>query len=205
MADSPKIPLLNKPGVTNWIEKYNVLEPKRTNWIRRAAEHLQGKGMMEGHAIAVAKNAAAKLCASGDLNWPGLQQANLTSRAEACEAIRRWEAGQAKARAAAATNLSAARALEVFAVIDLAKVKIGAKTIDLAPSTAERRQLAQKGKAMPGGRFPIRNHSDLKKAVRAVGRAKGDHAKVRRFIIRRAEQLGGTHLVPDHWMGPKAS
>lgn len=66
--------------------------------------------------------------------------------------------------------------------------------------------LVKHGEAMPpapgtgrAGRFPIRNHDDLRKAIRAVGRAKGDHAQVRRFIIRRANAIGGAHLIPDNW------
>lgn len=74
------------------------------------------------------------------------------------------------------------------------------------PDTATRKQLASKGKALPdggtgsGGRFPIRNAADLKKAIRAVGRARPeDRAKVRAFIKRRAAALGLSHLIPDSW------
>lgn len=99
MADSPKVPLGNKPNATNWIEKYRVLEPHATNWIYRAAEHLKGKGMPDGEAVATAKNAAAKMCASGDTNLPGIQQVNPGSRAEACAAVAKWDAARAKAKA----------------------------------------------------------------------------------------------------------
>lgn len=74
------------------------------------------------------------------------------------------------------------------------------------PDTAQRRKLAAKGKAMPGGdaggRFPIRNAEDLAKAIRAVGRAKGGEAgraAVRRFIIRRARELGLSNKIPTNW------
>lgn len=69
-------------------------------------------------------------------------------------------------------------------------------------SADERRRLAKQGKAMPGGRFPIRNRSDLENAIRAVGRAKGGtkgHNAVRRFIIKRAKALGLSKLIPDDW------
>lgn len=74
-----------------------------------------------------------------------------------------------------------------------------------APKTAERRKLAKAGKAIPtdsdgsGGRFPIRNKDDLAKAIKAVGRAKGDKAAVRRFIMRRAKELGLSNMIPANW------
>lgn len=55
--------------------------------------------MTYSHAIAVAVNAAKKMCATGDLNWPGLQNVNAGSRAEACAAVARWEAMKAAAKA----------------------------------------------------------------------------------------------------------
>lgn len=69
-------------------------------------------------------------------------------------------------------------------------------------SADARRQAADRGQAMPGGRFPIRNRTDLENAIRAVGRAKGGEAgraAVRRFIIKRARALGLTALIPDNW------
>lgn len=80
------------------------------------------------------------------------------------------------------------------------------------PDTDTRRTLTKQGKAMrdpegSGGRFPIRNRSDLQKAIRAVGRAKGGEAgraKVRRFILKRARTLGLTSLIPDNWQSDGA-
>jgi hypothetical protein len=72
-------------------------------------------------------------------------------------------------------------------------------------SAEERRRLAARGQAMPGGRFPIRNRADLENAIRAVGRAGGpggtaaDRNTVRRWIIRRARALGLTDMIPDTW------
>lgn len=66
----------------------------------------------------------------------------------------------------------------------------------------QRDRLAQQGKAMRGGRFPIRNRADLENAIRAVGRAKGGEEgrrKVRRYIIRRARALNLASLIPDTW------
>jgi len=76
----------------------------------------------------------------------------------------------------------------------------------VAEFTAEqRRRLAARGQALPGGRFPIRNRADLENAIRAVGRAGGpegteaDRNEVRRFIIQRARALGLSELIPDTW------
>lgn len=64
---------------------------------------------------------------------------------------------------------------------------------------AARRKLASEGHALPGGRFPIRNRSDLAKAVRMVGLAKGDHRKVRAYIHKRATALDATDTLPAGW------
>ena len=66
-------------------------------------------------------------------------------------------------------------------------------------STADRRRATTQGEAMPGGRFPIRNRTDLENAIRAVGRAKGDHDLVRRFVMRRAKALNLSSLIPSNW------
>lgn len=77
----------------------------------------------------------------------------------------------------------------------------------MPPSKADmgkegRQNLANKGKAMPGGRFPITNSDDLDRAIQAVGRAAGGdagRAKVRRFIIKRAKELGLESRIPNNW------
>ena len=73
-------------------------------------------------------------------------------------------------------------------------------------SKSERKNIADKGHAMPdserGGRFPITNRADLAKAIKAVGRAKGGdagRAVVRRFVMKRARQLGLSSMIPDNW------
>jgi hypothetical protein len=81
-----------KPGV-NWVERKGGLPP----YIVRIASDLLEKGMSMGHAIATAINAIKKACATGDLNWPGIQQENLGSRAQACAAVAQWEALKARA------------------------------------------------------------------------------------------------------------
>lgn len=69
-------------------------------------------------------------------------------------------------------------------------------------TTKQRKKLASKGDAMKGGRYPIKNKQDLLNAIRAVGRAKGGakgRAAVRRYIMRRAKELGLSKLIPDTW------
>ena len=64
----------------------------------------------------------------------------------------------------------------------------------------QRMKLAEEGKALPNGSFPIRNASDLRNAVQAYGRAKpGQRGKVRRHIMKMARQLDKTDLIPDNW------
>lgn len=77
------------------------------------------------------------------------------------------------------------------------------------PSGSAMREAVKQGHAMPApgqdrpGRFNIRNRSELSDAIRAVGRAKpatdAERAKVRRFILKRARELGATNLIPDNW------
>lgn len=70
-------------------------------------------------------------------------------------------------------------------------------------SAAARERAEQRGQAMTGGRFPIRNRSDLANAIRAVGRVRPNteqaRAEVRRWIIRRARALGAADMIPDTW------
>lgn len=74
------------------------------------------------------------------------------------------------------------------------------------PDTATRKRLAKQGKALPdsgtgsGGRFPIRNEADARKAIKAIGRVRPeDRPMVIRFIKRRLRELGLMHLMPDDW------
>lgn len=66
--------------------------------------------------------------------------------------------------------------------------------------TEDRRQMAKKGQAMPGGRFPIKDREDLRKAIRLAGHAKhASQSAVRAYIKRRAAALGATDMIPDDW------
>src|ERR1700733_1932622 len=63
--------------------------------------------------------------------------------------------------------------------------------------------LGAQGKAFknPDGTFsyPIDNVSDLKNAIRAVGRGNADHDAIRAYVIKRAKALGASDLIPDNW------
>jgi len=65
-------------------------------------------------------------------------------------------------------------------------------------SDKKRKELADKGHAMPDGSFPIENTTDLHNAIQAIGRAK-DYAKAKAHIISRARALGATKMLPEEW------
>ena len=82
------------------------------------------------------------------------------------------------------------RALTAAAVAELAKI-----------SEKERAELAEEGKALSDGAYPIRNVEDLKNAIQAYGRAKpSERSEVRKHIIKRARQLKKSNLIPEKWM-----
>lgn len=63
----------------------------------------------------------------------------------------------------------------------------------------ERKGLADEGKAMPDGSFPIANCDDLHNAIQAIGRAKDPDA-VKSHIKRRAADLNcGDDVIPEDW------
>jgi len=64
--------------------------------------------------------------------------------------------------------------------------------------TKERQKLAEEGKALPDGSFPIRNRDDLQDAIQSYGRAK-DKDEAKRWIKRRAKQLNAEGELPDDW------
>lgn len=66
-------------------------------------------------------------------------------------------------------------------------------------TTKQRKSMAAKGQAMAGGRYPIANKSDLRNAIRAVGRGSGDHNAIRQHIMKRAAALGLSNMIPDNW------
>jgi hypothetical protein len=69
-------------------------------------------------------------------------------------------------------------------------------------SRKTRMRLAEEGKALPDGSYPIRNAQDLKNAIRAYGRSKpGSRGKVKRHIMKRAIGLNKEEIIPENWKG----
>ena len=62
-----------------------------------------------------------------------------------------------------------------------------------------REAMAKKGLAMPGGRYPISDTNDLRRAIRAFGRSKTPNA-TKRWIEQRALQLDAMDLLPKKWI-----
>jgi hypothetical protein len=62
----------------------------------------------------------------------------------------------------------------------------------------ERKNLADKGSALPDGSFPIKTVQDLKNAIRLAGNSK-DPAAAKRHIKRMARKLGVENLIPAGW------
>lgn len=70
-------------------------------------------------------------------------------------------------------------------------------------SQDERQALAEKGKAMPDGSFPIANKEDLANAIQSAGRAK-DQDAVHAHIIEQAKALGAEDMIPEQWIKKSA-
>ena len=71
-------------------------------------------------------------------------------------------------------------------------------------SAEQRRDLAESGKALKDGSFPIVNTGDLRNAISSFGRS-GAKTAVKAHIIRRAKALGATDTLPDGWNVSKLS
>lgn len=213
MAISPGgRPMDTTPFSTSRTSNYVARGGGLPDYVRGVAHALlrTGRAKTESQAIQMAIGVLE--------NWAsGRGKVRPQVRAAAAKAVAEFHALPAKARAMSLANDVDGAVMQINAhqLVDLAN----GQTIDLTTSfasvddgprvttsanigTKQMRSLVKQGKAMPGPagpRFPIRNHDEVRKAVRAVGRAKGDHAAVRRFIIRRAKALGASHLIPDNW------
>jgi len=70
-------------------------------------------------------------------------------------------------------------------------------------SSKEREMLARRDMALPDGSFPIVTVADLRNAIQSVGRS-SNYSRARNHIIRRAEALNRTDLLPEEWK-PKSA
>ena len=66
-------------------------------------------------------------------------------------------------------------------------------------SHKERKDLADKGEAMPNGKYPIRNKQDLKDAIRLSGSSDESKEDVKAWIKKRAKELSLEDELPDDW------
>ncbi len=181
------------PGKQNWIERLpaHIRALWHASWIYRAAKHLHyDKGMTIGHAIATAKNASDKGCATGDLNWSGIQSVNPKSRTEMCSASALWR--RMKAMSGGKRDVDMSNDLGEAMTIDLAYISAKVRSKSVKKGTAVKDK-----KAPGGGSYPINNAQDVKDAVRLfkIHRGKYSPEKQRRIksaIKRNAKKLGKT-------------
>lgn len=74
----------------------------------------------------------------------------------------------------------------------------GATTASSDWDSEKRDKAASDGAALPDGSFPIKDKEDLKKAVKAYGRA-SDKAAAKKHIISRAKTLNAVSELPEDW------
>jgi hypothetical protein len=210
-ASHPKGYLERVPGKQNWVDRAGGLP----RYIERIASHVHDKGKSIGHSIAIAVNAAKKMCATGDLNWSGKQSVNSGSRAAACKAVAEWEAKKAAARVSKGIRgrkLTDDEFIGMFWDTPIhkgcdcekdkkRKKKKASALSELAKrefSTEKRKELKQQGKTDSHGGFPLEKPVDVKNAVRAIGRAKNPEMEKRR-IKAAAKKFNCEHYIPDGW------
>lgn len=70
-------------------------------------------------------------------------------------------------------------------------------------SQETRRKLAEEGKALPDGSYPIRDIKDLRNAILTVGLGKSEK-KAKKWIIKRAKELDAVSELPESWGVEKA-
>lgn len=66
-------------------------------------------------------------------------------------------------------------------------------------SSKGRAKEAKSGVALPDGSYPIPNKEYLRRAIKAIGRAKS-YSRAKAHIIKRARALGATSMLPDKWI-----
>ena len=88
--------------------------------------------------------------------------------------------------------------------LDIASIKEVDEDIHKATFTEEEREkLADEGEALPDGKYPIRNASDLRNAIRLVGNSKLPKSEVEAWIKKRAKELDLESELPEDWSESK--
>lgn len=100
----------------------------------------------------------------------------------------------AERKAAALTKLNARRQRE----LDLRFTQASARFKQRVISTERRKELADKGKAMADGSYPIPDKGALRRAIQSYGRA-SDPEAVKAHIIRQAKALNAVDMLPPDW------
>lgn len=171
----------------NWVEATGQLP----SYIERIAKHLHyEQGYTISRAIATAINTVKRWARGGTVRANGGHRVTPKTQAQAAKALAEWTALKARNRARTAARDHTAPTGERGDVVDL--VKPADKLTE-----AERRRVPTR----PGDTsFPIRNRMDLLKAIRSVGRTPAPkRAPTRRYIMRRARQLGASAMIPRSW------
>jgi hypothetical protein len=77
----------------------------------------------------------------------------------------------------------------------LAPVEISESLMEREYNTAQRREMADSGEALPDGSFPIADEEDLRNAISSYGLGK-DSSAAAKHIAKRARALGLADLIP---------
>jgi hypothetical protein len=166
---------LGKPGGPGLFHtKGATLDP----YIENIANTLMKKrGLSKSQAIQMAIGVVK--------NWAsGKGNVSPEVRAAAAKAVAAWEASRAAAKAKPNEHSNVSGGIELAVPVNL--------------RTGARQKAAKAGEAMPDGSYPIRNVTELHKAIQAVGRAK-DSTAVKKHIIKRAKALKAAGVLPGKW------
>ena len=159
----------------NWVQQTGT--GHLPHYVKRIEKHIRRSrpGLTDSQYIAMAVSQMKKFAAQG--------------HPRAVAALAEWEAKKVEAHAIPNKR---------------GKHKVNLST-PMRLRAKSRKKAAKEGKALPGGRFPVRNKAELSDAVRAIGRAKPeDKAKIKAFIRKRAKKLGAKGTVPETWKGKDA-
>jgi hypothetical protein len=179
----------------NWVEKVGGL-PK---YIKRIAKHLQEKGMAQGHAIATAVNVVKKACATGDLNFPGVQHENAGSQAEACAAVAEWEEKKARSHANDEPGLITGEEMGLDEEFMAALTKAMTEAVEDPPMEGDHLLIDVFGTSP---RLAVDDAESLATACEAADQIEAELSRVftRRRLAKRARELSLQHMIPQHWL-----